>query len=147
MAAGGRAIVLLTAADDGRPFPVRAVPFWREAVKVVEPHEAWGDFPHDGWTDLQFAGCATDAALDLSAVPEVRPLLRRVDARTGDVHDYAADVAWGAGRVIVSTLRPDGSQGDQPVGLTRNTAAAYLLRCWVEALTQSLATGGESAVR
>ncbi len=111
------------------------MPFWREAVKLLEPHEAWGDFPHEGWTDLQFAGCATDQALDLGQVTErVRPILRRVDARTAAVHDYAAEVSWGAGRLIVSTLRFEGSRGDQPRGLQRNTGASYLLSQWVRAL-------------
>ncbi|WP_198347876.1 hypothetical protein [Plantactinospora sp. KBS50] len=102
---------------------------------MIEPHEAWGDFPHDGWTDLQFAGLAPDLALDAAAWPgEVRPLLRRVDTRTAAVHEYAVELAYGAGRLIASTLRFDGSRGDQPLGLRRNTGAAYLLGRWVRAL-------------
>lgn len=133
---GGRAVVLLDAGSESAPGPVVPMPFWREAVKVPEPHEAWGDFPHDGWIDLQFAGCAADAALDVSTLPYPhRPILRRVDARTGLMHDYATDIAWGAGRIIVSTLRFAGSTGDQPVGIERNTGAAYLLSRWVRALT------------
>ena len=131
--AGGRAVVLLAGPSEQSPCPVREMPFWREAVKLIEPHEAWGDFPHDGWVDLQFAGCAADSALDVAWLP-VRPLLRRVDARTGAVHDYATEFAWGAGRVIASTLRIDGGLGDQPVGITRNTGAAYLLSRWARAL-------------
>src|SRR5690606_35134041 len=61
--AGAQAIVLLTGAE-ASPFPTPPMPFWREAVKLIEPHPAWGDFPHDGLTDLQFYGMATDAAID-----------------------------------------------------------------------------------
>jgi hypothetical protein len=133
--AGGNAVLLVDAACVDPPLPVAAMPFWREAVKVIEPHEAWGDFPHDGWTDLQFAGMAPDLALDVTALPiGGRPLLRRVDTRTSQVYDYAVEVPYSAGRLIVSTLRFDGSGGDQPLGLRRNTGAAYLLGQWVRAL-------------
>ncbi|MGH3389907.1 MAG: hypothetical protein ACRDOO_13640 [Actinomadura sp.] len=50
------------------------------------------------------------------------------------VHDYAAEVRHGAGRLIVSTLRFQGGAGDQPLGLSRNTGAAYLLSRFVRAL-------------
>ena len=134
---GGRAIVLQSDASTG-PIPVVEVPFWREAVRVCEPHEAWGDFPHAGWADLQFFGCATDLALDSEAWPEAtRPILRRIDVRTLATHEYAAEFEYGAGRMIVSTLRFTGGHGEQPVGITRNTAARYLLACWVRYLSRS----------
>jgi hypothetical protein len=34
----------------------------------------------------------------------------------------------------VTTLRFEGSQGTQPLGIARSTAAAYLLWCWVQYL-------------
>jgi hypothetical protein len=49
-------------------------------------------------------------------------------------HLYALELRVGAGRVIVSTLRLEGGQGDQPSGIGANTAAAYLLRCWARYL-------------
>ncbi|MFC7547859.1 sugar-binding domain-containing protein [Plantactinospora sp. GCM10030261] len=135
VAAGGRAVLLVDRATPEPPLPVEPMPFWREAVKVIEPHEAWDDFPHDGWTDLQFAGCSTDLALDSTAAPAgARPLLRRVDTRTAAVHDYAVELPYGTGRLLVSTLRFDGSAGAQPLGLRRNTGAGYLLGRWVRAL-------------
>lgn len=138
VADGGSAVLLVdehSGIGHGEP-PVglEALPFWRESVKVIEPHEAWDDFPHDGWVDLQFAGMATDLALDTAALPGARPLLRRVDNRTGQLHDYATEVRHGFGRLILSTLRVEGSRGDQPLGLRRNTGAAYLLSRWVRAL-------------
>lgn len=135
VADGGNAVLLVDRSTVDPPLPVAAMPFWREAVKVIEPHEAWGDFPHDGWTDLQFAGVAPDLALESGGLSEgSRPLLRRVDARTSRVHDYAVEIAYGAGRLIVTTLRFEGSCGDQPLGLRRNTGAAYLLTRWLRAL-------------
>jgi hypothetical protein len=47
---------------------------------------------------------------------------------------YAVEIAIGRGRAIVSTLRFEGGLGDQPLGIARNTAASYLLCCWVKYL-------------
>ncbi len=135
VADGGCAILLQSDGGPPGPVPVVAMPFWREAVKIIEPHPAWGDFPHDGWVGLQFFGCATDCALStMESGREVAPILRRLDARTMRVHDYAAELIWGRGRVIVSTLRFEGGLGEQPRGIARNVAAAYLLSCWVRYL-------------
>jgi hypothetical protein len=126
--AGGGAVLL---ADEGPgPVATREMPFWREAVRVVEPHPAWGDFPHGGWAGAQFFGCATDRALELPA--EARPILWRLDARTMAAHAYALEQPWGEGRLVISTLRFAGGHGTQPAGLARNTAAGYLLRCFAE---------------
>lgn len=131
---GGRAIVLAAGGERREPATACPLPFWREAIKVLEPHPAWGDFPHQGWTDLQFHGMAPDLALETAGLPGCRPILRRLDARTMTVHDYAAELALGEGRLIASTLRFEGGLGRQPVGVKRNTAAAYLLTCWLRYL-------------
>lgn len=132
---GGRTVLLQDKYGPAGPLPTVEMPFWREGVKLIEPHPAWGDFPHEGYANLQFYGCATDHALDTAGYTgEVRPILRRVDARTMAVHDYAVELEMGAGRLIVSTLRFEGSLGDQPLGISRNTAAAYLLAGWLRYL-------------
>ncbi|MGH2558434.1 MAG: glycoside hydrolase family 2 protein, partial [Thermomicrobiales bacterium] len=132
---GGSAILLQAEAGPLGPLPTVAMPFWREAVRVAEDHPAWQDFPHDNCPCLPFFGCATDHALDTTAAGgDASPILRRVDTRTLRVHDYATELRWGAGRLIVSTLRFEGGQGEQPLGIGRNTAASYLLRCWVRYL-------------
>jgi hypothetical protein len=130
---GGKAILL----QSRSPGPVATVevPFWREAIKLVEPHPAWGDFPHENAPGLQFYGCATDIALDTSSFGAgISPIFRRLDARTMALHDYAVELKWGMGQMIVSTLRLEGGLGDQPMGISRNTAAAYLLACWLRYL-------------
>ncbi|MDQ3856300.1 MAG: glycoside hydrolase [Chloroflexota bacterium] len=131
--------VILLQAGRGPEGPIRTVelPFWREAVRIVEPHPAWGDFPHGGLAGLQLYGCATDYALDSASLPEALPILRRLDARTMRVHDYAAELRSGEGRCIVSTLRLEGGQADQPTGISRSVAAAYLLCCWARYLAES----------
>ena len=134
---GGRAVLLQRADGPPGPLAVARMPFWREALRVAEPHAAWGDFPHAGWADLAFYGCATDAALKTDDWRgQQRPILRRIDVRTMDVHEYAVELQQEAGRLIVSTLLFQGGQGDQPAGIARNTAAAYLLSCWVRYLAQ-----------
>lgn len=133
---GGAAVLLPAGASLGEPAPGVPIPFWREAIKIVEPHPAWGDFPHTGFVGLQFFGCATDFALDSSMLGDgVTPILRRLDARTMRLHDYAVEWRYGAGRAIISTLRFEGGLGEQPLGISRNTAAAYLLGCWVRYLS------------
>lgn len=127
---GGSAVLLQDGGAPG-PLPTCPLPFWREALRLCEPHPAWGDFPHEGWAGLQFLGCAAGHALNTAGRPGLRPILRRLDTRTMALHDYAVELAWGAGRLIVSTLRFEGGQGEQPLGLGRNTAAAYLLAAWV----------------
>ncbi len=131
IARGGRAIVLLGGDGVAAPLPVRALPFWREAIRLAAPHPAWGDFPRDDALAMQLFGCAADCALDMAGYSGAwQPILRRLDARTMLMHEYAVEVAIGAGRAIVSTLRFEGGQGAQPLGVARNTAAAYLLWCW-----------------
>lgn len=131
--AGGGAVLLQSGAAPG-PLATHEMPFWREAVRVVEPHAAWGDFPHGGWAGAQFFGCATDRALELPA--SARPILWRLDARTMAAHAYAVELEWGAGRLVVTTLRFEGGAGTQPLGVARNTAASYLLRCFTGSLLQ-----------
>jgi hypothetical protein len=135
---GGRAVLLQGQYGPPGPCSTVEMPFWREGVKLIEPHPAWGDFPHDGFANLQFYGCATDYALDTAGyLGEAHPILRRVDARTMAVHDYAVELGVGQGRVIVSTLRFEGGLGDQPLGISRNTAAAYMLAGWLRYLRDS----------
>jgi hypothetical protein len=133
VAGGGAAVLLQDGLGPRGPLPVTEMPFWREAIRLAEPHPAWRDFPLDDGMGMQLYGCATDYALDTSA-SDATPILRRLDARTMRVHDYAVEIAWGAGRAIVSSLRCEGGAGDQPLGVSRNTAAAYLLNCWVRYL-------------
>lgn len=135
---GGR---LLLTAQRGSGVEVKPMPFWREALKLVERQEAWGDFPHDGWTDLQFYGLATDFALPWPAEEwtDTRPvsLLTRVDARTCQTACYAFAASPGRGRMLVTSLNLQGGLGDQPTGLDasaafENIAASFLLRQWMK---------------
>jgi hypothetical protein len=130
---GGAAVLLQSGHGQPGPAPVVEMPFWREAIRIAEPYPAWRDFPCDD-VGMQFYGCATDHALDTAALAGANPILRRLDARTMRIHDYAAEIAWGRGRAIISTLRFEGGAGDQPLGISRSTAAAYLLWCWVRYL-------------
>ena len=139
--AGGRALLLVRGRTDD-PVPSVPLPFWREGVKLLEQHPAWGGFPHEGWTDLQFYGVAPDRALAtgealasagtaLRGVPPHERVLTRVDARTAAVHAYAAVLPWGAGRLFATTLRFGGGLGDQAAGLGRNVCAQELLANWL----------------
>jgi hypothetical protein len=135
---GGRAILVQPDPQPPGPLPVAALPFWREALRLAEPHPAWGDFPLDDALAMQLFGCAADQALDLAGYAgEWRPILRRLDTRTMRLHEYAAELRLGAGSAIVTTLRLSGGQGAQPAGIARSTAAAYLLWCWASYLAST----------
>jgi hypothetical protein len=132
---GGRAVLLQP--DGSGPLPVDAVPFWREAIRIAEPHPAWGDFPVEPFIGLQLRAASADHAFDTVERPGRRPILRRLDARTGQVHDYAAELPHGRGRMIATTLRLDGRTGDLPLGISRSPGALHLLGCWVRYLSSS----------
>ena len=130
--AGGYAVLLEQGEGEPGPLPVATMPFWREALRMCEAHPAWGDFPHDGWAALQFLACATDRALNYASHPNATPILLRIDTRTAAMHAYIAELRIGRGRVIITTLRLHGGQGEQPGGITSSPAAMWLLGCLLE---------------
>jgi hypothetical protein len=129
----GGLLVLLQGGTDG-PFPVAPLPYWREAIRIAEPHAAWGDFPVTPFLGLQVAGIAADLAFAPGSSAGWRPIMRRVDARTGAHHHYAVEAAHGRGTMIATTLRLAGGVGDLPQGITRSPGALHLLACWLRYL-------------
>lgn len=125
ISAGGKAFYIQRA---GEYLPMRRCPFWREAVKRLYDHEVLRRFPNDGFTDLQFFGLATDMAIDTqrSQFKQIRPIIRRVDARNFYVTDYMAEIEIGHGSMIATTLRLEGGMGKQPNALEYNKAGIYL---------------------
>jgi hypothetical protein len=128
---GGRALLLVPADDESLP-SVKA-PFWREALKEVRPHAAWGDFVQDSFGGLQFYALSSDNALDRAVWANWRggtgytPLLRRIDARHYGVLDYLAELRLGAGCLLITTLRLQGGLGDTPSGLAQSVSGQALL--------------------
>lgn len=141
---GGRVIYVQpgpSEAVSGGGLPAPALPFWREAMRLFDPNPLWADLPHEGETSALFYGLASDAAFDLAAVrtalgpdAEITPALTRVDARTFATHGYLLTARVGQGLLLLTTLRPQGGLGDEPSGLTRNVAGAWLLRAWIDRL-------------
>ncbi len=86
------------------PLPSRRVPFWREAINMMHPHPIWDAFPHQGFSDMQFYGIASDVVFDrqnlLKAFPpgvHYRPVMQRLDAREFYLNDYVIEVQMGDG--------------------------------------------------
>jgi hypothetical protein len=130
--AGGRAILLQSGAG---ALPAQPVAFWQESIKLLYDHPALSRFPHDGCADLQFYHLATDHAFDSArfgdAIPgltRIRPVLRRLHARTFTMLDYLVECEIGSGLLLASTLRLAGGAGDQTRGLRANVAGDFLLR-------------------
>ena len=129
--------------DRSAGLPVFECPFWREAMKLFQPHPLWERFAHEDWTDLQFYGLAPDCALSLETLqallPSLRwkPALRRVDARTFDVTEYLLEGSHeSGGKLLLTTLRPQGGLGDQPDGLWRNLGGVHLLLSCLQSLAK-----------
>ena len=55
-------------------------------------------------------------------------LINRVDTRTYKEHPYMVK----AGKVIVTTMRPQGGHGAQPYGVKNNPSGATLLAWMIE---------------
>ncbi len=141
--AGGRVLYWQHGAG---PLPARRGPFWREAVKLFPAHPVWEVFPVDGYADLQFFGLATDVmfetdrladALGPADVRTIRPVLRRLDARSFELHDYLVEVELGAGRALLTTLRFGGGAGSQPSGFLRNVSGYALLSILLRYLAET----------
>lgn len=126
---GGYAVVALARHERGVTVPM---PFWREACHLFLPHPTWervGGVPSH-LSERLFA-FSTDFALEPKPIlsPEAlrTPLWRRVDARTGFVHDYLVEEQWGAGKVLFATLHFAGALGDTPLSLHYHPAGQYWL--------------------
>jgi hypothetical protein len=132
---GGKAVVMEGLHNMTGPLPVVAVPYWREALKLIEDHPAWGNFPHGNAPDMQFYTLATDCALDMAGFQgNFSPIYRRLDMRGMEFLEYAVELEWGRGRVLATTLRFAGGLGDQPTGLKYCPASQHLLANWVRSL-------------
>jgi len=95
------------------------MPFWREAAYEFVG-DAWG--LAERWE--RFLPISPDRALDPALLPDHEVIINRIDTRTYAEHPIAVRTKDG----IMTTLRPFGGLGIQPVGITRNPSAVDLLR-------------------
>lgn len=129
---GARAILL--ALDANSPLTTLPVPFWRESIKLIHDHPAWGNFPHEGHADMQFYHLAGDRAFGSTLLPSTHtltPIMSRLDARLFTLLHYAAEFHLPHTRLIASTLNLFGGMGDQVAGYGANIAAQHLLSQWI----------------
>jgi hypothetical protein len=97
-----------------------ALPFWREAAYEFYG-DAWG--LAENWERL--LAISPDRALDPTSLEEHEVIINRIDTRTYLEHPIAVRTKTGK---VVTTLRPNGGLGIQPIGLERNPSGAELLR-------------------
>ncbi|MFI5385693.1 MAG: hypothetical protein ACHQ50_06180 [Fimbriimonadales bacterium] len=103
----------------------KAMPFWREAA--YEFHgTAWG--LAERWERL--LPISPDLALDPEHWPDHEAIIRRIDVRTYEEHLIAVRTK----DKIITTLRPFGGLGIQPIGITRNPSGAQLIREMIASL-------------
>lgn len=104
----------LTLANEG----VLPMPFWREAAYQFTG--AW-DLA-ERWERL--LAISPDCALDPAKLPDHEVIINRIDVRTYAEHPIAVRTKKG----IITTLRPQGGLGIQPIGVLRNPSGLQLLR-------------------
>lgn len=116
--------------DDG---PVVGAPFWRESAFEFLDDAFWSRVGYkERWERL--LSVSGDCVLDMDALRDLLPgvdwqvLMNRVDVRT---YAEAPVLVRGTGehrRCLITTLRPDGGLGAQPLGVPRNPSGVELMR-------------------
>ena len=78
---------------------------------ILTPHPLLGDFPHEGWADLQFFRLIDgQPPLDLEplALTAGEPILRVIHSYpVGRPLGYLLEAAWGQGRLVICALNLD----------------------------------------
>ncbi len=112
-------------------FPHGTVAFWREGITLFEKHAITEELPEGPFRELELFGMATGTSLRwmeaAGPVGTITPVITRVDARESVASHYMADVPFGEGRLIVTTLRFEGGMGRQPGSLAWSSAARWLV--------------------
>jgi hypothetical protein len=106
--------------------------FWRESFCRYYEHEIIKNTAKDEWRDLQLFGVASDSAIDTLSInhkdiKNIKPIIRRVDARQYLATDYLLEMNVGKGLLIATTLKFEGGTGKQPNSLKYNNFGIYLL--------------------
>lgn len=110
-------------------------PFWRESAYEFAKNAPFAE----QWERL--LALSGDRVLELKGLQENLPsgynistLINRVDARTYAESPVLVRATGDGGAAYISTLRPQGGLGVQPLGLVRNPAGIALLRSLIENL-------------
>ena len=120
---GGRVLHLA----DGQGWPRVKLPFWREAVAMISDHSALGDFPHQGFFDLQFLGLAQRRMVNLSAFRhQAVPIVEVINCRDMRLGTLVFEAQVGQGRLLVSALVHGGS-GNPAGRYLRDQFIRYLM--------------------
>lgn len=117
-----------------------SMPAWRESAYEFPSVQRWYSFLPDGHWEA-FLPVAPDRALNMEELDKhlpagtaVKVLINRVDVRTYAEHPLAIELSNGNKRMILTTLRPFGGLGNQPIGLRYQPAGAHMLRLMCEEL-------------
>ncbi len=128
-AKGEKAIVLLSTIGTS------PLPFWREAAYDFAKNAPFAE----QWERL--LAVSGDSALDLSQLTSCLPsdckietVIIRVDVRTYEESPVMVKVSLGEGCAVVTSLRPYGGLGNQPLGLAKNAAGLALMKQMAELL-------------
>lgn len=106
--------------------------FWRESFCRYYEHQIIKNAVKDHSRDLQLFGVAPDCAIDTlkisnSDIRNIKPIIRRIDARQYLATDYLVEMNVGKGTLIATTLKFEGGMGKQPSSLRYNNFGIYLM--------------------
>ena len=111
---------------------------------VIHPHPALGDFPHEGWCDLNFVHLVSGAlAIDLSPFGpgRLKPIIRSADHyKTMADKAYLVEIGLGRGVLLACSLRIAETYASHP-------EARYLLDCMLRYLVSDTVRPQQSVTR
>lgn len=108
------------------------MPFWRECAFEVLRSSSLPIKGERGCAWHKLYGLAPDAALAPTYLKErlgeYDVHMNRVDTRTYSEHPYIVTARRGAGKILVTSLKPQGGHGAQPHGIQNNPSGAEFMR-------------------
>lgn len=124
--AGVRAVHLASSHGDDAFIGRQNAPFWRETAIWLPSDSGLGDFPHEGFVDVQFLDLTQGRPFSRSeSGSDSEPIVWGVSARHpgAGAFDYVVRTPLGSGSVLSSCLVLSGDT---------NVAGRHLLRCLVD---------------
>lgn len=128
---GGR--VLLVQRGVHGVLPTVPASFWREGMVDRAGEHFLGALPYWHYADdLRYWSVAPDTAFDPDGLaqagfPEHTELMVRYDCRAWLRSAYVVELPCGTGRILATTLRLEGGEGKQPIGLYRNIFSRWFV--------------------
>lgn len=134
----GACIIYLAADDESGAIPRRNNPFWRETAIWIPQETVMGDFPHEGFVDLQFLDMTQRKPFRRDpSMANRKSWIWGISARNPgqSPFDYIMEIPRDEGSMLACCLRLSGET---------NIAGTHLLRCLIQYAADTAAQSSES---